>query len=180
MMFAGWLVAIFCVLTVGAVANRALAFMGFTLLAGGLLAATLHSTRMWRMLIGATAGAAASWLGYRFAIEDRLLPAVRGDDPLDILTRDYLGAVGVGLGALSIGVGGLLEAMRAQNEPGESPVVVRIALIAIGMFIAGAICAWAGVSAGISVVVTLATGCALAAMAWLRSERPLADFQPSP
>ena len=86
----------------------------------------------------------------------------------------------MGLGALSIGVGGLLEAMRAQNEPGESPVVVRIALIAIGMFIAGAICAWAGVSAGISVVVTLATGCALAAMAWLRSERPLADFRPSP
>ncbi len=180
MMFAGWIVAVFSVITVGAVANRAIAIMGFTLLAGGLIAATLQSTRMWRMLIGAAAGAVAVWLGYRFAIEDRILPAVRSEEPLDLVDREHLGAIGVGLGALAIGLGGLLEAMRAQSEPGESPIVVRIILIAIGMFIAGAVCAWAGVSAGISVVVTLATGSALAAMAWLRSERPLADFQPSP
>ncbi len=179
MMFAGWLVAVFCILTVGPVANRAIALMGFTLVAGGLLAATLSSTRMWRMIIGATGGSIAAWFGYRFAIDDRLIPGLR-DDPFDLLDSEHLAALGVGLGALAIGLGGMLEAMRAQSEPGESPIVVRIALIAIGMFIAGAICSQAGVSAGISVVVTLATGVALASMAWLRTERPLADFQPSP
>lgn len=176
MMVGGWVVGVAAVLFVGPVANTLIALMGFTLVAGGLVALTLIAPRTWRMVLGAAAGAIAAWLGYRFAFPDRLIPAK--DDPFELLDRDHLAAVAVGLSTMSIGIGGLLESIRAQAAPGTSHIAVRVLLVAIGMVIAGAICSILGISSGISIVVTLATAAGLIAMAWLRRERPNSAFVP--
>jgi hypothetical protein len=178
MMAGGWLVGTAAIIFVGSVANRAVAVMGLTLIAGGLIALTLTGPRTWRMVLGASAGALAAWLGYRFAFPDRLIPA--RDDPGELLDAEHFAAVAIGLSVLSIGIGGLLEAVRAQASPGTSHVAVRALLVAIGMFIAGAICSAIGVSTQISILVTLATAAGLIAMAWLRRERPTSDFTPRP
>jgi len=176
MMAGGWVVGVIAVLLVGPVANTLIALMGLTLVAGGLVALNLRGPRSWRMVLGAATGAVAMWLGYRFAFTERLLAG--RDDPLDLVNREHLAAVAVGLSVLSIGVGGLLESVRAQAAPGTSPWPVRVLLIVIGMFIAGGSCAVLGVSGNISILVTIATGVGLAAMAWLRNERPTSDFVP--
>lgn len=163
----------------GPVTNRLIAVMAFILLGGGLLALTLIGSRTERMLIGLAAGGLAGWIGYRFAVDDRLIPAV--DDGLSTLAdRGLVAAIVVGGSVLSIGLGAILEAVRAQAEPGQSPIPVRVLLIAVGVFIAGLICNYSGVSTGISILVMLAAGIALAAMAWLRAERSPEDFQPAP
>lgn len=179
MITAGWIVGVAATIFEGAVDNRVLAVLGFTLLAGGLGAASLLATRMWRMIIGSAGGALAALLGYRFAVEDRIIPVME-ERVLDLIDRDHLGVVAIGLGVLAIGLGGMLEAVRAQSEPGESPWPVRVLLIAVGTVIALAICELAGVSAVVTILVIIATAAALAAMAWLRGERPPHDFQPSP
>lgn len=176
MIVGGWVVGAAAVLLVGPVANSLIALMGFTLVAGGLVALTLVAPRAWRMVLGAATGAVAAWLGYQFAFTDRIIPAA--DDPLDVFDRDHIAAIGVGLAAMAIGIGGLLESIRAQAGPGKSPIPVRILLVVIGMIIAAATCATLGVSNGISVVVTLATAAGLIAMAWLRNERPTSAFRP--
>lgn len=178
MMVGGWIVGVIAILVVGPVANTVIALMGLTLLAGGLVALALKGSRMWRMLLCASTGAVATFLGYRFALAERLIPAI--DDPLELLDSDHIAAVAVGLGVLSIGLGGVLEAIRAQSAPGTSPVFVRIALIIVGMVIAGGLCAAAGVSTNITILVTLATAASLGAMAWFRHERPASDFIPQP
>lgn len=178
MMVGGWLVGIAAVIVVGPVANTLIALMGLTLVAGGLVALSLRGPRSWRMVLGATTGAVAAWLGFGFAFSERLIPA--RDDPFELFSQDHLAAVGLGLSVLSIGVGGLLESIRAQASPGSSPTLVRLLLIVIGMFIAGGACAAAGVSANISLLVTIAAAAGLAAMAWLRRERPTSDFVPRP
>lgn len=175
-MVGGWLVGVTAVVTVGPVANTLIALMGLTLVAGGLVALTLIGPRTWRMVLGATTGAIAAWLGYKFAFPDRLIPAK--DDPFELLDGDHLAAVAIGLAVMSIGLGGLLESIRAQASPGTSHIAVRGALVAIGMFIAGAACATLGVSRGISIVVTVAAAAGLIAMAWLRRERPSSAFTP--
>jgi len=93
---------------------------------------------------------------------------------------DLLAAVTVGLSVFSIGLGGVLEAVRAQTMPGSSPTIVRIALICIGMAMTFALTRAAGVSTSIALLATMATAAGLAAMAWLRNERPAADFVPQP
>jgi len=178
MMVGGWVVGVIAVLIVGPVANTLIALMGFTLVAGGLVALNLRGPRMWRMVLGAITGAIASWMGYRFAFTERLLPS--RDEPLDLLDREHIAAVAVGLSMLAIGVGGLLESVRAQAAPGTSPIAVRLLLILIGMVIAGGTCAVVGVSSNISILVTMAAAAGLAAMAWLRTERPTTDFVPRP
>ncbi len=178
MMVGGWVVGVAAVLFVGPVANTLIALMGLTLVAGGLVALSLRGERTWRMLLGATTGAVAAWIGFHFAISERLLPG--RNDPFELLSTDHFAAVALGLGVLSIGLGGILESIRAQAAPGTSPVVVRLLLIVIGMFIAGGACAALGVATNISVVVTLATAAGLAAMAWFRRERPTTDFVPQP
>ncbi len=178
MMVGGWLVGVAAVLVVGPVANTIIALMGFTLLAGGLVALTLRGQRMWRMVLGATTGAIATWLGYRFAFSERLIPG--RDDPFELVSTDHLAAIVVGLSVFFIGLGGLLESVRAQASPGTSPLPVRIFLIVVGMVIAGGACAAVGVSTGISALVTLAAAAGLGAMAWFRNERPTSDFVPRP
>lgn len=178
MMVGGWAIAAAAIVVVGPVANRAIALMGLTLLAGGLIAMTLLSPRMWRMLLGASAGAVAAWLGYRFAFPDRLLPA--RDEPRDLLDREHLAAVAIGLSVLSIGLGGMLEAVRAQAAPGSSPWPVRVLLLAIGMGISWTICSIVDVSSGVKIIVVLATAAGLAALTWLRRERPIDHFTPRP
>ncbi len=176
MMVGGWVVGVAAVLFVGPVANTLIALMGFTLVAGGLVALTLIAPRTWRMVLGAATGAISAWLGYKFAFPDRLVPAM--DDPFELLDRDHLAAVAIGLATMSIGIGGLLESIRAQAAPGTSHIAVRVLLVAIGMVIAGAVCSILGVSSGIAIVVTLATAAGLIAMAWLRRERPNSAFTP--
>lgn len=178
MMVGGWAIAAAAIVVVGPVANRAIALMGVTLLAGGLIAMTLLSPRMWRMLLGASAGAVAAWLGYRFAFPDRLIPA--RDEPRDLLDREKLAAVAIGLSMLSIGLGGLLEAVRAQAAPGSSPWPIRAALVAIGSAISWTACSIVGISLGVKVIVVLATGAGLVALTWLRRERPVDHFTPRP
>jgi len=178
MIVCGWVVAIATILYRNPASNAVIAIMGLTLLAGGLVALTLSADRMWRMVLGATAGALATLLGYRFAIADRLWPA--RSNVREILDLDHFAAIVLGLAVLAIGLGGVLEAVRAQASPGASPVIVRAYLIALGMTIAAALCRVAGVSAGVMVLVLIACGLGLGALAWLRRERPLSDFRPQP
>jgi len=173
--------ALGCVATIaeGPVQSRLIAVMAFVLLGGGLIAVTLVGSRNERMLVGAAGGAIAAFLGYRFAIDDRLIPAIdEGTDTL--LDRDLISAILVGASVLAIGVGGLLEALRAQSEPGQAPVPVRVLLVGVGVAIAAAACSLAGVSTGISILLMIASGAALVAIGWLRAERPPDDFQPAP
>lgn len=174
----GWLISVLVILTQGTVANVFIALMGVTLLAGGLVALSLKSSRMWRMVLGGTAGALATWLGYRFAFVERLFPA--RDAPRELLDVEIVASIILGLAVLAIGLGGILEAVRAQAAPGRSPIVVRVYMIALGMVIAGAICAAAGISTGVTVLVLLAIAAVLGALAWLRRERPSSDFTPRP
>lgn len=178
MIAGGWIAGSALILLVGPVANRLIAFMGISLIAGGLMALHLRGTRMWRMVLGASTGAFAAWLGFRFAFSDRLLPAT--SDPLELADTDLLFAIALGLSVLSIGVGGVLEAVRAQASPGSSPVPVKIFLIVVGLFITAAIASGAGVSMGITLLLAVAAAAGLSAMAFLRRERPASDFIPQP
>lgn len=178
MIAGGWIVGLLAIVAERPVSNFVIAVMGITLLGGGLLALSHRGDRMWRMLLGGTAGALTTWLGFQFAFVDRLLP-VR-DTPRDALDLSFLTAVVLGLAVLAIGIGGILEAVRAQAAPGNSPVVVRVYMIALGMAIAGAICATAGLSTRVTVVVLLAIASVLGALAWLRRQRPASDFTPTP
>lgn len=176
MIAGGWVVGLGSILFFGTVANTVIALMGITLLAGGLMGVSLHKNRTWRMVLGATAGGVALWLGYRFAVVDRILPA--RSDPTSLIDIDLLASIALGLAVLSIGAGGLLEAVRAQSNPGSSPLVLRVYLIVLGMVIVGVLCAEAGVSNLISILAVFATGVGLSALAWLRRERPAAHFEP--
>lgn len=178
MMVGGWAVSVAAIVVVGPVANRVIAFMGVTLLAGGLIALTLTGTRTWRMVLGAAAGGFAAWLGYQFAFPDRILAAQ--DDPLELIDRNYLAAIALGLSTLAIGLGGLLEAVRAQASPGSSPWPVRVVLLLLGMVIAAAACSALNVSFGVTVLVIVATTIGLIALTWLRRERPSSHFVPRP
>ena len=176
MIAGGWIVAILSILAFGTVNNVVIALMGITLLAGGLFAVGLNKNRTWRMVLGATAGAVAFWIGYRFAFADRLFQ-VRSS-PRSFLETEFLASVALGLAVISIGAGGLLEAVRAQAAPGRSPLPVRIYLILIGMFIAGFLCTEAGVANVVSIIAIFATGVGLGALAWLRRQRPDSHFTP--
>ena len=176
MMVGGWVVGVASILLVGTVSNRIIALMGMTLVAGGLVGLSLRGPRTWRMLLGSIAGAIAAWQGFRFAITERLVPG--RDDPLELIGTDQLAATALGLAVLSIGVGGLLEAIRAQAAPGTSPPVVRIVLVLLGMVIAWGACVTLGIAGSIAILVAIATGAGLSAMAWLRNERPSTDFLP--
>lgn len=178
MMVGGWAVGVAAIISVGPVTNRLIALVGITLTAGALILLTLTGPRVWRMVMGASAGAFAAWLGYRFAFPDRLIPA--RDDPLEYLDREHLAAVAVGLSMLSIGLGGLLESLRAQAAPGSSPMTVRVLLVGIGVGIALAACSAFGVSTAISIIVAVATAVGLVVLTWLRRERPNSDFVPQP
>jgi len=178
MMVGGWAIGVAAIVVAGPVTNRFIAVVGITLLAGGLVAMTLIASRTWRMVLGASAGAFAAWLGYRFAFPDRIL--VAKDDPLDLLDRDHIAAIATGLSVLAIGIGGLLEALRAQAAPGSSPTPVRVLLVLIGMGIAAAACLTLEVSGAITALVAVATGIGLVALTWLRRERPTSDFIPRP
>jgi hypothetical protein len=179
MMVVGWIIGVAALLFEDPVESRVGALIGLTLLGFGLIFITLFSARMWRMLIGSGAGAVAAWLGYRFGIDQRLIPILE-DEPLDVFDRAVLAPIALGASVLAIGLGGLLEALRAQSEPGHSPIAVRIALILIGAFTAAAVCSLAGVSQMLTIAVVAATALLMAALAWLRRERPVRDFQPSP
>ena len=109
---------------------------------------------------------------------ERLLPIL--DSPLDLADRELLGAIGLGLCVLTIGAGGVLDAVRAQAAPGSSPIQVRVYLIVVGLVITAAIATTAGVSQGITFLLAIATAVGLAAMAFLRNERPASDFVPQP
>jgi len=178
MMVGGWAIAVAAIISVGPVANRFFAFVGVTLLAGGLIALTLTGTRTWRMVLGSSAGGLAAWLGYKFAFPDRLIPAK--DDPIDLIDRNHLAAIALGLAMLAIGLGGMLEAVRAQGSAGSSPWPVRVVLLLVGIFIAAAACAAFEVSAGVTVLVLVATTIGLIALTWLRRERPSSHFVPRP
>ncbi len=179
MMTIGWIVGIVVILVVGPVDGRVRALAGFTLLAGGLIAATLYSTRTWRMVIGLAGGAAAVWLGYRFAVEDRLRPGLE-NDPFDLLDRRHVAAILVGSAVLTIGLGGVLEAVRAQSEPGRSPLPIRVLLIALVTAVVAVLLDAVGADTLVVVLFTLATVISLATLTWLRRERPDFDFHPSP
>ena len=178
MMVGGWAVGVAAIIWVGPVANRFAALVGITLTAGALILLTLTGSRVWRMILGAGAGAFATWLGYHFACPDRLILA--RDDPLEYLDREHLAAVAVGLSMLSIGLGGLLESLRAQAAPGSSPIPVRVLLVGIGVGIALAGCSAFGVSTGISIIVAVAAAVGLVVLTWVRRERPNSDFVPQP
>lgn len=178
MIVGGWAIAVAAIIAVGPVANRVIAFMGVTLLAGGLIALSLTATRSWRMLLGASAGALAAWFGYKFAFPDRIIPAA--DDPLDVLDREHLAAIAIGLSVISIGLGGVLEAVRAQAAPGTSPWPIRVLLLVLGMAITMALCSIFSIATAITVLLTIASGIGLAALTWLRRERPATDYVPHP
>ena len=175
-MVGGWVVGAASILFVGTVGNKVIAIMGISLVAGGLVALSLRGPRSWRMVLGAAAGAVAALLGYRFALTERLVPGI--DDPLGLIDSDLLAAIALGLAMLSIGLGGILESVRAQAAPGTSPLVFRIVLVLLGMAIAWGTCMTLGISSAIGIIVALATGAGLSAMAWLRNERPSTDFLP--
>ena len=178
MMVGGWIAGVVMILMIGPVANRLIALMGISLVAGGLVGLHLRANRMYRMVLGASTGAVAAWLGFRFALSDRLLPAV--GDPLELADSDRLGAIALGLAVLSIGLGGVLEAVRAQASPGSSPLPVKVFLIFVGLTITAAIASAAGVSTGITLLLAFAAAAMLSAMAFLRTERPSSDFVPQP
>lgn len=178
MMVGGWAVGVAAIVAVGPVTDRLSAVAGITLTAGALILLTLTGPRSLRMVLCAGAGAFATWLGYRFAFPDRLVPA--RDDPLEYLDREHLAAVALGLSMLSIGLGGLLESLRAQAAPGSSPMPVRVLLVGIGVAIALAGCAAFDVSTAISALVALAAAVGLIALTWLRRERPNSHFVPRP
>lgn len=175
----GWIIGIVVVLIVGPVDGRFQALAGFTFLAGGLIAATLYSTRTWRMLIGLTAGTAAIWLGYGFAVTDRLRPGLE-NEPLDLLDRDHVSAILVGGAVLAIGIGGILEAIRAQSEPGRSPTLIRVLLIVITTTIVAVLLSTVGADTLVAVLFTIATAITLVTLTWIRRDRPDYDFHPSP
>ena len=174
----GWISAVFIIIFVGPVANRLIALMGITLAAGGLIGLSVASTRMYRMALGASTGAFLTWLGFRFALSERLLPAI--SDPLELANRDRIGAIALGLAVMAIGSGGVLEAVRAQRFPGSSPVPVKVFLIVVGVVITFAMARAAGVSGVITLLLSLAAGTGLAAMGFLRQPRPSTDFVPQP
>lgn len=178
MMVGGWIVAVVAIVSVGPVTNRVIGFVGITLLAGGLIALSLTGTRSWRMLLGASAGALAAWLGYRFAFPNRIVPAI--DDPSEVLDREHLAAIALGLSLMAIGLGGMLEAVRAQAAPGRSPWPIRGLLIVLGMVIATACCSIFEVSTAVTALVVIATAVGLAVLTWIRRERPATDFIPHP
>ena len=152
--------------------------MGISLVAGGLVGLHFRANRMYRMVLGASTGAIAAWLGFRFAFSDRLIPAV--GDPFELANSSRLGAIALGLSVLSIGLGGVLEAVRAQASPGSSPLPVKVFLIFVGLTITAAIASAAGVSTSITLLLALAAAAMLSAMAFLRNERPSSDFIPQP
>ncbi len=172
----GWIAAVVVIVAIGPVANKVIAIMGLSLIAGGLVGLCLKAERTYRMVLGASTGAFITWLGFRFALADRLLPAT--SEPLELADRDRIGAIVLGLSVLAIGVGGVLEAIRAQRDPGSSPVPVKVFLIAIGLFITAAVSTTAGLSPTLSLVLAVAVAIGLSAMAFLRRERPLSDFAP--
>ncbi len=178
MIVGGWIAAVVIIIIVGPVANRVIALMGITLASGGMIGLVFRSTRMYRMVLGASTGAFAAWLGFRFAFSERLIPAV--SDPFELVSRDRLGAIVLGLSVLSIGLGGVLEAVRAQHEPGSSPVPIKVFLISVGLLISFGISRAAGVSLGIAMLLSLAAAATLAAIGFLRTERPSTDFVPQP
>ena len=145
MITGGWIAGVIIIFAMGPVANRLIAIMGLSLLSGGLIALALHADRMWRMILGATAGSITAWLGFRFAFSDRLIPAV--SDPIELANTDRLGAIALGLLVFGIGLGGVLEAVRAQASPGSSPLPVKVYLIFVGLLITVAIANVLGVSA---------------------------------
>ncbi len=179
MMTIGWIIGIVVVTVVGPVSSRMTALAGLTLLAGGLIAATLYSTRMWRMIFGLAGGAVALWLGYRFAVTDRLQPGI-DNDPVDLLDRSHVSAILMGLSVMTIGLGGVLEAVRAQSEPGRSPLPVRILLIALVTAVVAGLLSAVGADTLIVVLFSAAVVISLAAVTWARRERPHHDFHPSP
>ena len=179
MMTIGWIVGVVVVIIVGPVDGRLRALMGLTFLAGGLIAATLYSSRPLRMLFGLTAGAAAVWLGYRFAIDDRLRPGLEGE-PLDLLDRDHVAAILMGLAVATIGLGGILEAVRAQSEPGRSPTPIRVLLIVITTVIVALLLGTAGADTLVVVLFTPTTAVAPATLPRVPPGRPAFDFHPSP
>ena len=175
-MAGGWVIGAAVIFFVGPVENRAIALMGISLIGGGLIGLVLRAERMYRMVIGASAGAFTTWLGFRFAFTERLLPVA--SEPRDLADQDLLVAIVLGLSVMFIGIGGVLEAIRAQRDPGTSPLAVRVFLILVGLFITAAIATAAGVSQTVTLVLALAVAAGLAAMAFLRRERPLTDFVP--
>lgn len=178
LMVFGWIAAVFIIIFVGPVANRLIALMGITLAAGGLIGLSIASTRTYRMALGASTGAFLTWLGFRFALSDRLLPAI--GDPIELANRDRLSAIALGFAVMAIGIGGVLEAVRAQRIPGSSPVPVKILLIVVGIVITFSLGRAAGVSGLITLFLSLAAGTGLAAMGFLREPRPASDFAPHP
>ena len=178
MIFGGWAVGVAAILLLEAVASSVIAIMGLTLLAGGLIALHLKGARMWRMILGATTGAFATWIGFRFAFSERILPVA--SDPVELADRELLGPVALGLCVFFIRVGGVLEAVRAQSAPGSSPIQVKVYLIIVGLVITAAIATTAGVSPTITLLLAVAAAVGLAAMAFLRNERPASDFVPQP
>lgn len=176
MMAGGWLVGAAAIFFVGPVENVAIALMGISLIAGGMIGMVLKAERMYRMVIGASAGAFTAWLGFRFAFTERLLPVV--SEPRDLADQDLLVAIALGLAVMFIGIGGVLEAVRAQRDPGTSPLAVRVFLILVGLFITAAIASAAGVSPAVTALLAVSVAVGLTAMAFLRRERPLSDFLP--
>ena len=179
MMTIGWIIGVVVVIVVGPVDGRVGALAGLTFLAGGLIGATLYAGRTWRMVFGLIAGTLAVRLGYRFAVDERLRPGLE-NEPLDLLDREHVAAILLGLAVAAIGGGGILEAIRAQSEPGRSPLPVRILLIVATTVIVGVLLNTVGADGLIVGLFTAATAVSLATLAWLRRERPEYDFQPSP
>jgi len=179
MMVVGWVIGVTSVLLEDPVDGKFGALLGITLVGFGLIVLTLFSARTWRMLIGSGAGTVAAWLGYRFGVDQRLIPLL-DEDPFDVFDRVLLAPIMLGVSVGSIGLGGMLEALRAQSEPGHSPIVVRVLLVAIGTMAAFAVCSLAGVSRGLTIAVVVATALLMIALAWLRRDRPTSFFQPSP
>lgn len=176
MMAGGWLVGAAVIFFVGPVENTAIALMGITLIAGGMIGLVLKGERLYRMVLGATTGAFTTWMGFRFAFSDRLIPVA--SEPLELTDRDLLAAIVLGLSVFIIGIGGVLEAIRAQQDPGSSPLPVKVFLIVVGLVITAAIATTAGVSQVITLVLSVAVAVGLSAMAFLRRERPVSDFLP--
>lgn len=179
MMTIGWIIGAVVVIAVGPVDGRFRALAGLTLLTGGLIGATLYSSRTWRMVFGLTAGTVALWLGYRFAIEERLRPGLE-NEPLDLLDREHVAAILMGLAVGAIGTGGILEAIRAQSEPGHSPLPIRVLLIVVTTVIVAVFLNTIGADGLVVALFTAATAVSLATLAWIRRERPEFDFHPSP
>ncbi|MGI9608338.1 MAG: hypothetical protein ACR2P0_19570 [Acidimicrobiales bacterium] len=175
----GWVVSTAAAILENPIENSRLAILALAFVGGGFIALSLFGSRMWRMLIGSAAGGVAAWQGWLFGVDERLIPLLE-DDPIDMLDRFTVASISFGLGILAIGLGAMLEALRAQSEPGRSPLIARIALIIIGVGVAAAVCSLADVSGGPMVAVLAAVAALFAALAWFRRELPESDFHPSP